>query len=143
MTNNEGQTTGRKARHEQRMTDHGELAATSGQCNSFAEFRGFPRHITFETQHCWAIHRVVFPDRDGGYSVYEGLMVSVSGVRGRVGEALSPEVVTRFAAGFGAWAKAKWSAGPRASGRCRVVVGRDSRVSGPMFHRATIAALQS
>ncbi|HKT09011.1 MAG TPA: phosphoglucosamine mutase [Gemmatimonadaceae bacterium] len=70
-------------------------------------------------------------------------MVSVSGVRGRVGEALTPEVVTRFAAGFGAWAKAKWSAGPRASGRCRVVVGRDSRVSGPMFHRATIAALQS
>jgi len=70
-------------------------------------------------------------------------MVSVSGVRGRVGEALTPEVVTRFAAGFGAWAKAKWSAGPRGSGRCRVVVGRDSRVSGPMFHRATIAALQS
>ncbi|HEX6807188.1 MAG TPA: phosphoglucosamine mutase [Gemmatimonadaceae bacterium] len=70
-------------------------------------------------------------------------MVSVSGVRGRVGEALTPEVVTRFAAGFGAWAKAKWSAGPLGSGRCRVVVGRDSRVSGPMFHRATIAALQS
>jgi len=70
-------------------------------------------------------------------------MVSVSGVRGRVGEALTPEVVTRFAAGFGAWAKAKWSAGPRGSARCRVVVGRDSRVSGPMFHRATIAALQS
>src|SRR6185437_10407771 len=84
-----------------------------------------------------------FTDRDGGYSVYEGLMVSVSGVRGRVGEALTPEMVTRFAAGFGAWAKAKWSAGPRGSGRCRVVVGRDSRVSGPMFHRATIAALQS
>lgn len=70
-------------------------------------------------------------------------MVSVSGVRGRVGEALSPEVVTRFAAGFGAWAHGRWSAGPRASGRCRIVVGRDSRVSGPMFHRATIAALQS
>ena len=72
-------------------------------------------------------------------------MVSVSGVRGRVGDALTPEVVTRFAAGFGAWARAKWSreGSPRASGRCRVVVGRDSRVSGPMFHRATIAALQS
>lgn len=70
-------------------------------------------------------------------------MVSVSGVRGRVGEALTPEVVTRFAAGFGAWAKAKWSTGSRALGHCRVVVGRDSRVSGPMFHRATIAALQS
>ena len=70
-------------------------------------------------------------------------MVSVSGVRGRVGEALTPEVVTRFASGFGAWARTKWSQAPRSSTRCRVVVGRDSRVSGPMFHRATIAALQS
>jgi phosphomannomutase len=55
-----------------------------------------------------------------------------------VGEALTPEIVTKFAAGFGAWALAK------AGGRTRrIVVGRDSRVSGPMFHRATIAALQS
>jgi phosphomannomutase len=63
-------------------------------------------------------------------------MVSVSGVRGRVGEALTPEVIARFAAGFGAWATS------RGAGR-RIVVGRDSRVSGPMFHRATVAALQS
>jgi phosphomannomutase len=68
--------------------------------------------------------------------VYEGLMVSVSGVRGRVGEALTPEIVAKFAAGFGAWAVAR-------SGTRRIVVGRDSRVSGPMFHRATLAALQS
>jgi phosphomannomutase len=34
----------------------------------------------------------------------EGLMVSVSGIRGRVGEGLTPEVVAKFAAGFGAWA---------------------------------------
>jgi len=68
--------------------------------------------------------------------VYERLMVSVSGVRGRVGDGLTPEIITRFAAGFGAWARAR--------GESRtVVVGRDSRVSGPMFHRATIAALQS
>jgi len=65
-----------------------------------------------------------------------GLMVSVSGVRGRVGEALTPEVIARYAAGFGAWAIA------RGKGRT-VVVGRDSRVSGPMYHRATVAALQS
>jgi phosphomannomutase len=63
-------------------------------------------------------------------------MVSVSGVRGRVGEALTPEVIARYAAGFGAWAIG------RGKGRT-VVVGRDSRVSGPMFHRATVAALQS
>jgi phosphomannomutase len=68
--------------------------------------------------------------------VYERLMVSVSGVRGRVGDGLTPEIITRFAAGFGAWARGR--------GESRtVVVGRDSRVSGPMFHRATIAALQS
>src|SRR5215211_6752200 len=83
-------------------------------------------------------------------------MVSVSGVRGRVGEALTPEVVATFAAGFGAWAAASAGA-PRDGGdeggasrrpggdgsRPTVVVGRDSRVSGPMFHRAAIAALQS
>src|SRR5436309_15127610 len=68
---------------------------------------------------------------------YEGLMVSVSGVRGRVGEALTPEVVARFAAGFGAWALA------RSGGKARVVVGRDSRVSGPMFQAVVHAALQS
>src|SRR5436309_5465683 len=68
---------------------------------------------------------------------YEGLMVSVSGVRGRVGEALTPEIMAKFAAGFGAWARAK------AGGAARIVVGRDSRISGPMFHPVVIAALQS
>ena len=68
---------------------------------------------------------------------YDGLMVSVSGVRGRVGEALSPEIVARFAQGFGAWAVAK------AGGEGAVVLGRDSRVSGPMFHRVATSALQA
>lgn len=67
---------------------------------------------------------------------FDGLMVSVSGVRGRVGEALTPEVACQFAGAFGAF-----SIG-RSSSRA-IVVGRDSRVSGPMFHRAVIAALQS
>jgi phosphomannomutase len=66
----------------------------------------------------------------------EGLMVSVSGIRGRVGEALTPEVVARYAAAFGAWALEKTPGRP-------IVVGRDSRVSGPMFHRVAIGALQS
>src|SRR5687768_8846690 len=65
----------------------------------------------------------------------DGLMVSVSGIRGRVGEELTPEIVASYAAAFGAWALRK---NPGA-----IVVGRDSRVSGPMFHRAAIAALQS
>ncbi|MGI9078195.1 MAG: phosphoglucosamine mutase, partial [Gemmatimonadaceae bacterium] len=60
----------------------------------------------------------------------------MSGLRGRVGEALTPEVVAKFAAGFGAWAT-------RGAGSRQIVVGRDSRVSGPMFHRAVLAGLQS
>jgi len=64
-----------------------------------------------------------------------GLMVSVSGIRGRVGESLTPEVVARYAAAFGAWSIAQ--------GKSRkIVVGRDSRVSGPMFHRIVVGTLQ-
>src|SRR3954469_24697634 len=65
-----------------------------------------------------------------------GLMVSVSGIRGRVGQGLTPEIVAQYAAAFGSWA------GARSETR-RVVVGRDSRVSGPMFHRVVLSALQS
>src|ERR1044071_7422511 len=66
----------------------------------------------------------------------EALMVSVSGIRGRVGYSLTPEIVANYAAGFGAWSAAR--------GKARaIVVGRDSRVSGPMFHRAVVSALQS
>lgn len=69
---------------------------------------------------------------------YEGLMVSVSGVRGRVGEGLTPEIVAQFAAGFGAWARKRSGVDSPT-----IVVGRDSRVSGPMFHRVVLSALQS
>lgn len=63
-------------------------------------------------------------------------MISVSGIRGRVGFGLSPEVVARYAAAFGAWALAP--------GKSRaVVLGRDSRVSGPLFHQVARAALES
>ncbi|MEP6492329.1 MAG: phosphoglucosamine mutase [bacterium] len=67
---------------------------------------------------------------------HDGLMVSVSGIRGRVGEALTPEVIARYAGGFGAWSL-------RRGGSKKVVVGRDSRVSGAMFHRVVLSALQS
>ncbi len=67
---------------------------------------------------------------------YRGLMVSVSGVRGRVGDGLTPEIVARFAAGFGGWAS-------RQGASRSVVVGRDSRVSGPLFHRVVLSALES
>src|SRR3954468_17656595 len=67
---------------------------------------------------------------------HDGLMVGVSGIRGRVGEALTPEVVAQYAAAFGAWASLRVSSK-------NVVVGRDSRVSGPLFHRVVLSALQS
>jgi phosphomannomutase len=63
-------------------------------------------------------------------------MVSVSGIRGRVGDALTPEIMCVYAAGFGAWATSR-------SESRKIVVGRDSRVSGPMFHRVVVGALQS
>src|SRR5439155_10011104 len=48
----------------------------------------------------------------------------------------TPEVVATYASAFGAWAAGR--------GKSReVVVGRDSRVSGPMFHRVVVSSLQS
>jgi phosphomannomutase len=71
-----------------------------------------------------------------GFEIPNDLMVSVSGVRGRVGEGLTPEVVAHFAAAFGAFLREDGR-------RPAVVVARDSRVSGPMFEAAVVAGLQS
>jgi len=68
------------------------------------------------------------------------LMISVSGIRGRVGFGLTPEVVARYAAAFGAWAVAR---AKERGGSPAVVLGRDSRVTGPLFHSVTRAALRS
>ncbi len=65
-----------------------------------------------------------------------GLMVSVSGIRGQVGDSLTPDVVARYAAAFGAWSIAQTGASRK------IIVGRDSRVSGPMFHRIVVGTLQ-
>ena len=59
-----------------------------------------------------------------------GLMISVAGVRGIVGEALTPPVLSRFAAAFA-----------RSLGKGAVVVGRDARTSGPMVLSAVSAGL--
>lgn len=66
-------------------------------------------------------------------------MVGVSGVRGLVGIDLTPELVARYAAAFGSWARDGRS-GRRAAA---VVLGRDARTSGPMFALAAMAGLQS
>jgi phosphomannomutase len=69
------------------------------------------------------------------------LMVSVSGVRGRVGDGLTPEIVAAFAAAFGSWAGGSSRLAPGTAPT--LVVGRDSRVSGPMFQRAVVSVLES
>jgi phosphomannomutase len=58
------------------------------------------------------------------------LIVSVSGIRGIVGDELTPEVVLRYAAAFGS-----------SLGGGKVAVGRDSRPSGLAFQHAVIAGL--
>ncbi len=64
------------------------------------------------------------------------LVVSVSGFRGRVGSALTPALVSEVSSAFGAFLREKgW-------GR-EVLLGRDSRTSGPMFARAAAAGLES
>ena len=60
----------------------------------------------------------------------EDLIISVSGVRGTVGSALDPSLLTRFAAAFGTLVKEK-----------AIVVGRDTRTSGTMAHHAILAGL--
>lgn len=69
-------------------------------------------------------------------SLPETLMVSVSGVRGRVGAPLTPELMAGIAAAFGGFLRAEGAGGP-------VYVGRDSRTSGAMFQAAVVAGLQS
>src|SRR5688500_14375918 len=63
-------------------------------------------------------------------------MVSVSGIRGRVGVPLTPELVPSVPAAFGPSLR-------RAGRGAAVCAGRDSRTSGPMLLRAVIAGLQS
>ncbi|HAV42352.1 MAG TPA: hypothetical protein DCW97_08170, partial [Acidobacteria bacterium] len=58
------------------------------------------------------------------------LKLSVSGVRGIIGQAITPELVIDFASAFGT----RLAAGP-------IVVGRDSRNSSPMISAGVVSAL--
>ena len=58
------------------------------------------------------------------------LKISVSGVRGVVGETLTPRLLAGFAQAFGTYVD-----------QGRVLVGRDTRVSGPMVTDAVLAGL--
>ena len=60
------------------------------------------------------------------------LKISVSGVRGVIGDSLTPEMVVRFAQAFGTYV-----------GGGRVVIVRDPRTSGEMMRQAVVAGLVS
>ncbi len=60
------------------------------------------------------------------------LKIGISGVRGIVGETITPELVMNFASAFGT-----------SLDRKPVLIGRDTRVSGPMLHAACVSALMS
>ncbi len=60
------------------------------------------------------------------------LKISISGVRGVVGESLTPTLLTRFAQAFGTYVGAR-----------TIVIGRDPRTSGEMVKQAVVAGLLS
>ncbi len=60
------------------------------------------------------------------------LKISISGVRGVIGDSLTPTLLTRFAQAFGTYA-----------GSGTIVIGRDTRTSGEMVRQAVIAGLLS
>jgi phosphomannomutase len=69
-------------------------------------------------------------------TIPETLIVSVSGIRGRVGVDLTPDLVACFAAAFGTFVRAQgWGN--------HLAIARDSRPSGPVFVRAATAGLQA
>jgi phosphomannomutase len=60
------------------------------------------------------------------------LKISISGVRGVIGDSLTPTMLTRFAQAFGTYI-----------GSGSIVIGRDPRTSGEMVKQAVIAGLVS
>jgi phosphomannomutase len=64
------------------------------------------------------------------------LIVGISGVRGVVGKALNPELLVKYSAAFGNFCK---SGGQKAFPK--VVLGRDSRISGEMCRLAVLSGL--
>ena len=69
-------------------------------------------------------------------TIPDGLVVSVSGFRGRVGDPLTPELICSLAAAYGAFLK---STGKGSD----VLIGRDTRTSGQMLAGAAAAGLSS
>lgn len=70
------------------------------------------------------------PKKPATESPVKTLKISISGVRGVVGDTLTPELLARFAESFGTYL-----------GGGAVVVGRDTRTSGQMVRYAVVAGL--
>jgi phosphomannomutase len=69
----------------------------------------------------------------------EALMIGVSGMRGTIGGTLTPAVISQMASAFATWLKQ--SAKPTSGQHFRIVIGRDSRPSGPWVRDAAVSAL--
>lgn len=69
----------------------------------------------------------------------DALMIGISGMRGTVGGTLTPQVVTRMAFALASWLKRTQQ--PTNGTHFRVVLGRDSRPSGPFVRDAAASAL--
>ncbi len=65
------------------------------------------------------------------------LMVSISGIRGIVGESLIPDVAVKYAAAFGEYCKRKHPGNPT------VVLGRDGRITGKILANIISSTLLS
>jgi phosphomannomutase len=71
----------------------------------------------------------------------DALMIGVSGMRGTIGGTLTPPVVGQMAAAFAVWLKEQAEESNTADVPLKLVIGRDSRPSGPWVRDAAVAAL--
>jgi phosphomannomutase len=67
------------------------------------------------------------------------LMISVSGIRGIVGESLTPLNLTAFATAFASWAAARKTGG--SGSRPKIVIGRDTRPTGSLIGELVASTL--
>lgn len=67
----------------------------------------------------------------------EELIISISGMRGIIGENLSPSIAAEYASAFGSYIKRK----SKSSAKLKVCIGRDSRPSGEMIESAVASGL--
>jgi len=95
------------------------------------------KHVRYQTDNFgFAIDAA----RPAGYKylIMTPLVISISGVRGIVGESLGPEEAIRFGLAFGTFLNRR-----RTNNQPQVCIGRDSRPSGPMICAALNAGLMA